>query len=40
MTNRNENTTSTGSLFADEHFRQTDRKPVDIWDAPPQFHAR
>ncbi|NTZ60063.1 hypothetical protein G6L24_07030 [Agrobacterium tumefaciens] len=37
MTNRNENTTSTGSLFADEHFQQTDREPVDIWGTPPSF---
>lgn len=40
MTNRNETTTVTGSLFADEHFQQADREPVDVWATPPQFHAR
>lgn len=37
MTNRNDNTTSTGSLFAEEHLRQTNTTPVDIWDTPPSF---
>lgn len=35
MTNLNENTTPTGSLFAAEHFQQADREPVDVWDTPP-----
>lgn len=37
MTNRNENTRATGSLFTDEHFQQDDREPVNIWDTPPSF---
>lgn len=37
MTNRNETTTVTGSLFADEHFQQADREPVDVWATPPSF---
>lgn len=37
MTNRNETNKVTGSLFADEHFQQADRKPVDVWDTPPSF---
>ena len=37
MTNLNENTTPTGSLFAAEHFQQADREPVDVWDTPPSF---
>ena len=35
MTNRNENTTVTESLFTDEHFQQEDPEPVNIWDTPP-----
>lgn len=37
MTNHNEDIAVTGSLFTDEHFKQTDREPVDIWDTPPSF---
>lgn len=37
MTNHNEDTTTTGSLFTVEHFKQTDQKPVDVWATPPSF---
>lgn len=35
MTDNNNTNFATAPLFTDEHFKQTDRQPVDIWDTPP-----
>lgn len=37
MTDNNNTNSETAPLFTDEHFKQTDRQPVDIWDTLPSF---